>query len=527
MAIKNRITQFICSIGARNEVQHAAKTQHVPEDEKHSITSTFSEVTETYRAAPHTKLLDRWLDNVVAFSGSTFMFFAILTGLLVWGLLGVPFSGGQDWQVGISDMQAILNLVFDSLLMRQQLNTHHDALVVSCAMRSRTASQKRMLRALVAARARNESAIATPEQLRALGPASFDTNLPSESLLGKICTAVSIFSGHILTVAGFWICIIIWLSFGQYCGWSSDWLFYINSATSALMIFLLAFLANIRERHDKYAATCLDLIYTADAALELKLRAATGDEDPNEVVIIEAPDVGRVQRCINFYADLVGTLLGIMLLVVVLIIWVAIGPVMSFDSDWWLLIGTYAGLIGMNDGFVLRNVLDDLAKAENAQFESQLFEDEDMMGLASLSSPASRNVAEERGAGKASLWWRYLSNLSYRASLKMGWFCSHRYMVIAGFVSIIGLIIGASALEWSLEGQLLANVPPSIVESFFTLILITGHNIGDGKRRDELKGIYERRLALLAWVDGRSEVYDAVKGEHVGEAEFTVEEISV
>lgn len=29
---------------------------------------------------------------------------------------------------------------------------------------------------------------------------------------------------------------------------------------------------------------------------------------------------------------------------------------MHSNDNWWLLIGTYAGLIGMNDGFVLRNV---------------------------------------------------------------------------------------------------------------------------------------------------------------------------
>jgi low-affinity ferrous iron transport protein len=47
---------------------------------------------------------------------------------------------------------------------------------------------------------------------------------------------------------------------------------------------------------------------------------------------------------------------------------VAIGPALSFDSNWWLLIGTYAGLIGMNDGFVLRNVHNVLHGYEDAQF---------------------------------------------------------------------------------------------------------------------------------------------------------------
>lgn len=504
MAIFKRFGHAICAIGARTEVKNVAKTQVVPVDEKR-LTVSIDEINhvdknEAYRNTLHQKLLDRWLDKVVAFSGSTFMFFAILSGLLIWVFLGIPFGDAVDWQVGISDAQAILNMVFDSLLMRQQLKSHTDSLVVSCSMRSRTQSQKRMLKALASARARNLAPHAPISEIRALGPSTFVTTLPSENWLGKVCTAVSNFSGHIATIAGFWICIIIWLGFGQYCDWSSAWLFYINSATSALMILLLAFLANIRERHEKYAATCLDLLYTADAALELKLRAATGDVLPNEIVTIEAPSVGRIQRWINFYADLVGTLLGIVILILVLVIWAAIGPAMSFDSDWWLLIGTYAGLVGMNDGFVLRNILDDIAGYENVQFQMQIEDDAEMMATiaprATIGSPsASEHSVQFAVPPKPSL--------SYRISLKMGWVCSHRYMVVAGFISIIGLIIGASALGWSITGQLLANVPPSIVESFFTLILITGHNIADGKRREELRGIYERRLVLLAWVEGR------------------------
>jgi low-affinity ferrous iron transport protein len=58
--------------------------------------------------------------------------------------------------------------------------------------------------------------------------------------------------GHIATVFGFWVCIFIWVGFGKYCNWSNTWQLYINSATSALMVFILAFLANIRERHTKY-----------------------------------------------------------------------------------------------------------------------------------------------------------------------------------------------------------------------------------------------------------------------------------
>ncbi|EIC06925.1 Low affinity iron permease, Fet4, partial [Microbacterium laevaniformans OR221] len=90
-------------------------------------------------------------------------------------------------------------------------------------------------------------------------------------------TGLSAFMGHILTVFGFWVCIFIWIGFGKYCDWSNTWQLYINSATSALMVFVLAFLANIRERHTKYMTKCLESIWEVDASLELKLRTATGD----------------------------------------------------------------------------------------------------------------------------------------------------------------------------------------------------------------------------------------------------------
>jgi len=57
-------------------------------------------------------------------------------------------------------------------------------------------------------------------------------------------------------------------------------------------------------------------------------------------------------------------------------------------------------------------------------------------------------------------------------------------------------------LPWELTniGQLICNVPPSIIESFFTIILITGHNSADYDRRIQIKAMHDRRLKLLAWV---------------------------
>ncbi len=45
-----------------------------------------------YVMTPKRSILDRWLDWVVRASGSKFVFFAILAGLLTWALLGIPYG---------------------------------------------------------------------------------------------------------------------------------------------------------------------------------------------------------------------------------------------------------------------------------------------------------------------------------------------------------------------------------------------------------------------------------------------------
>jgi low-affinity ferrous iron transport protein len=204
-------------------------------------------------------------------------------------------------------------------------------------------------------------------------------------MLGRISTSLSSFVGHIATVSGFWVCIFIWLGFGKYCNWSTTWQLYVNSATSALMVFILAFIANIRERHTKYMTRCLQQVWQVDAALELNLRAVTGDTVPNPVVVIPAPKQSKIQRAIDYYADLAGTLVGIVILLVVFVLRVTMGPALHGDSNWWLLIGTYAGLVGLNDGFVLLNVGTVLGNFETPQLAEVEYEDMDMLAAIGVS----------------------------------------------------------------------------------------------------------------------------------------------
>lgn len=474
------------SPGARREVECAAPTQRVvniDQCEKGDLVNDSGENINTYTVLNKRRILDRWLDKVVEISGSEPIFFAIIIGLLGWAFLGIPFGQSNNWQVGISDAQAIINMIFDAFLMRQQLNSYDSFMFVSASLRSRTSSNKRMLNQLI--RSGKYQRI-QPMQFQQLQQTEFLSELPTENWLGRLSTAVSSYIGHIATVCAFWVCIFIWIGLGQYCGWSVKWQLYMNSASSAWMVFILAFLANIRERHNVYMTKCLQHIYEVDAALEVRLRTATGDKIENETVVIPPPKRGRLQRGIDYYADLVGTLIGVAILFIAIIIWVVIGPALSFDSNWWLLIGTYAGLIGLNDGFVMRNVQNILGGYEEAQFVQLIDDDKNMLAAIGVTQLDEERVAD--------------NSLSYRISVAVGNVCSHEITVVLGALLIVGLIIGASAMGWSVAGQLLCNVPPSIIESFFMMILITGHNIGDAKKRVDLHNVYMRRLKLIAYV---------------------------
>ena len=508
-----RALRILRAPGTRSRTECAAPTQIVlstdPDDQEKGPDMVVENIT-TYTAVVKPGLLDQWLDKVVETSGSELVFFTIFIALLTWALMGIRFGNSNTWQIVISDVQAIVNMVFDAFLMRQQLNSYESHLIVAGCLRSRSCSQQRMLKQLIAS---GKYKKIQPKQFQELVQTDFTPDLPAENWLGRISTAVAWFSGHIVTVFAFWVCIAIWLAFGPHLHWSNTWQLYINSATSALMVFLLAFIANIRERHTKYMTKCLESIWKVDAALETKLRTVSGDKIENPSIVIPPVNQTRIQRVIDYYADLVGTLAGIAILSFVIVVWLAIGPVLHFDSNWWLLIGTYAGLIGLNDGFILRNVSTVVEDYEDEQFIQLQHDDMDVLDTIVLG-----DIEEEQFAN---------NSFTYRISVRVGDICAHEWTVVLGVILIFGLIIGSSAMRWTVTGQLLCNVPPSIIESFFTMILLTGHNIGETKRRVHLYNLYLRRLKLVSYVDTmtKTELVEVVSKLEIEEKE--IEEVEI
>lgn len=241
-----------------------------------------------YKIKGSPRMLDRWLDKIVRISGSAPVFLFIVGALLVWAFLGIQFGGTSQWAAVISDVQAILCYVFDSFLMRQLIREYAERQTAMAEMKSRRDSHERMLtklrETLGPQRLLHVSVMAATHRLEDL-----DQGLHTQGFFARAIIFSAKMFGHIVTVGMYWICIFIWLGFGHYCGWTDQWQMYINSATSALMVLVFAFLDSLRECYADYTNLCMDAIFRLDSTLEQELRRITEDELPNEPQVISPP----------------------------------------------------------------------------------------------------------------------------------------------------------------------------------------------------------------------------------------------
>ncbi|KAI5293583.1 low-affinity Fe(2+) transport protein [Ascosphaera acerosa] len=470
-----RIAEWFKSPGRKPDIKSAAPTQKVHDQSADSVVG--------YVVARKQRLLDRWLDKVVAASGSEVALALTLSMLIVWAFLGLKWHEHDQWQVIISDIQAIINYIYDSLLVRQQLNTYVEEQVAAAQLQSRLLSHERMLTTVSEWRKEGRAPAASLH----IDLSAMNTPMPQETRFDRFIERTAFYFGHLYTIILFWCGVIAWLACGPYEGWSDDWQLAMNTASACLMVFTFGFLANMRERRAAYSKKCFDSIFVVDSCLELKLRSMTGDELDNEVAVIPGPKMNPVQRAIFYYADFVGTLVGIGILITVMVAWVAVGPLFNFNDNWTLLIGTYAGLIGMNDAFVLRNMQARL----NGYVDEQLARIDKMDTL----------LFEKVGVPLPPLESVEDNSLVTRISSKIGRACGHEITVVADVILILGLLAASTAMLWTKTAQLVSNVPPNLIEAFLMIVLITGDNIIDAKKLANLRRVHRRRLALLQYVE--------------------------
>lgn len=478
---------FLCEIRGAAETQRVAS---VKDAEVGAITVTTIQDTFGYRVKASPRLVDRWLDVTVRCAGSAPVFLFIISGLLTWALMGIHFGDSDIWVAAISDVQAILCYVFDSLLMRQLLREYSEQREAMLEIQSRCNSHQRMI-AIVKEKLGPEGICRVAEKCSDAPLEPLDHGLRTQSLFARCIIASAKTFGHIISACLYWVCIFIWLGFGSHCSWSIRWQLYMNDATSALMVLVFAFLTCLRECYADYTNTCLDAMFRLDATLEKELRRLSQDDLTNQTEVVSPPKENFLQVAIFYYADIIGTLVGIIFLVLVIITWVAVGPVFHFNNNWWLLIGTYAGLVGLFDSFVLRNIQGKVHLYISSQTR---FVEKGDVGLFTGLSMAIPSASRAKRP-----------SLSQRVSRRMDAVSSHLFMVIAGFLLTIGCLVASSAMKWSLTGQLISNVPPSIIETFFMLILISGQNDAEASARIDLTNIYYRRQRLLSFIQHASE----------------------
>ena len=158
---------------------------------------------------------------------------------------------------------------------------------------------------------------------------------------------------------------------------------------------------------------------------------------------------------------------------------------MKWNSTWWLIIGTYTGLVGFLDGFVLRLVYLRISAHENVIFQDLFEESAKVMHI----DPPQKTPSHH---SKMSFW-------GYKASVWINIICSSPYAVLVSVLVIIGLIVAASIMHWTTTGQLIANTPTMIIEGFMLIILIQAHNWDDYRRREYLRSFYNGSCSLLSY----------------------------
>ncbi|MCJ1302090.1 low-affinity Fe(2+) transport protein [Hypocenomyce scalaris] len=468
------------------DAEVSAVDRNIPAVTKESVDASVQPPSLVRLVVRKTSVYARFFDDITRLAGTRLIFAGTLLVLLAWMIIGITLGPTQDWQIAMSDAGSIQCYISDTLLMRQQQNHYRGLLTVLAELQSRSGTCHRLLSGVLQnGRLKvsdpNHAVQVTP--VHSVGDA---VKMPIEGYFDRICNFVATAVGSIYAFFFFWAGICIWIGFGNMFQWGNIWQLYINTAVTVELTFTTMFLQKTRQHHADYLSKCIQSIKEVDCRLEASLRQATGDMGPNDTVEIEPMKSSRNVRAIDYYADVVGSGIGVVISTIVFSIWLATGKSFEWNSNWWLFIGTYTGLVGFVDGFVLRNIYFRESNHLNDQVQALLDEDEKLSAMLGLPMPVQPEPAK--------------NTLEYRISRAMGIFCSLPGAVLGSLVVVVALLIVATGMHWSETGQLLCNTPTMIVEGFLLLVLIEGHNVSNAKRRVQFHDILIRRLVLDVYI---------------------------
>lgn len=417
------------------------------------------------------------LDKVVVAASSRWALAFVLLLLVGWGILGGVFGATDTWQVYLQDVSSMQAYISATLLLRQQTSNTQGLLRRICGLLSRSQSNERMIKSLTKGQ-RSELQLSTA-RLRTEVTDALKTN---EDLFDRISNKAAKMAGSLYALVLYTMAIFTWAFLGIPAKFTDTWQLWANTGTALEITIITMFLQNIRQQHDKHLEQTVKAIDMVDKDIEMQLRRLTGDMTPNPTISTLPPLLNRWVKAIDIYGFIFGGSIGITISAAVIAAWLFVGDDLHFNDNWWLIIGTYTGLMGFVDSFVLKNVDHREEKMSQIYFNKLVAQDAKVFSLIGLETPLETPMPK--------------LNLQKRISAKVGAGVESAISSYVAVVTVIVLLSIASYLHWSETGQLLCNTPTMIFEGFLLLTLLEAHNLTDDKKRIIYGDILHRRLVL-------------------------------
>lgn len=464
--------------------------------------------------------IDRFIQACVEITGSLYTFIIVWIIIIVWVVIGIVQGGPNNWQIIMQDGQSIQTYIWNTFLMRQQLDDTHKFLKVYGRLKSRAAVLNKLMAEVKVSYDKHTPLCNCKLELDENGEALRQNiaNLEEVQIVKltwfeRLSNLMTLILGSLPSIVVYWAGVFIWIGCGalytptgnqppftgKYTGsnpaygkFTNQWQMYINTAVALELLITSVFLENLRLRNNKTVRGYFEDFINLDADLELELRRLTGYTNDNLPLIVRPMPRKGIEKWISFYAGAVGNGLGLVISTCVFVAWIAIGHVMHWNDNWWLIIGTYTGLVGFIDSVVLREVYYAISSYEDKMFESIVDESQQLLDISGFVYDL-RDATKVECKGTLKKW-------NIRMSEYVNYVCSTKYAVIVSFIVVVGLIIMGCAMKWSETAQLIANTPTMIIEGFFLLILIQGHEMADKKRTRIVEQLTDSRRKLFQFL---------------------------
>lgn len=140
----------------------------------------------------------------------------------------------------------------------------------------------------------------------------------------------------------------------------------------------------------------------------------------------------------------------------------------------------------LNDKYDAAEATETKSRMVDGQFEVLAEEDASLSTLLGISELPQKSME--------------IDPLQARIASKVGEYCSRSSAVLGAFVTVVAVLVIASAMKWSETGQLICNMPTMIVEGFLLLVLIQAHSITNMQRRLQFRDALKRRVTMNSQV---------------------------